>query len=60
MKSRGVIEIVAENYEEEQFLLTKFPRTIWIKMGEDCRFYVSNDQLSKVAEVLAEWKGVKK
>jgi len=64
MKSRSVIEIETETYEEEQFILNKFPRTAWIKLGEITRFYVQNDQLTKVAKVLSEWslgeKGAKR
>jgi len=63
MKSRSVIEIETETYEEEQFILARFPHTAWIKLSENTRFYVPTDQLTKVAEVMAEWslaeKGVR-
>ena len=56
MKSRSVIELTAESYEEEQFLLNRFPRTAWIKLGEEVRFYIPNEKLTDVAKALTEWK----
>lgn len=56
MKSRSVIEIQTSSYEEEQYILYKIPSAVWIKLGEETRFYVPNDKLVYVAKLIAEWK----
>jgi len=60
MKTRTVIEVRGENYEEEQFLLAKFPRTAWIRMGEETRFYVPQEKSEDVRLAITEWEAPRK
>jgi hypothetical protein len=56
MQFKKMIAIQAENYQEEQFLLTKFPDAIWIALDWGTNFYVSETRINEVLEVLNEWK----
>lgn len=60
MKSRIVIEVKGENYEEEQFLLSRFPRTAWLRMGEETRFYVPQEKAEDVRLAITEWEAPRK
>lgn len=60
MKHKLVIEIIAETYEEEQFLLNKFPSVWWDDRSGFTSFYVPESQKSEVVNVINEWKEMKK
>lgn len=56
---RKVIQIQAESYLEEQFLLQKFPGIIWHPpiAGEGfASFYLPKKQEGKAKEALSEYK----
>ena len=59
MRQRAVIEIVAENYDEEQFLLKKFPDAVWLKIDEETRFFVPSRNIKEVGRALREFKNLK-
>jgi len=55
MKTRDVIEIEAESYLEEQFLVETFPDAIWLNIHGTTKFYLSNVHIERVEEALNEW-----
>ena len=56
MQFKKMIAINAENYQEEQFLLSKFPDAVWINLDGGTVFYVPEGMINEVLEVLREWK----
>lgn len=60
MKFKKEISITTENYNEEQFILTRFPEAVWIavggKTGDGTIFYVPEKRINDVLEALSEWK----
>lgn len=58
MLSRKMFEIQAETYLEEQYLLTKFPESIWIPgvRGAFATFYIPETKAKVVEHALNEWK----
>ncbi len=60
MKRRVVIEVESESYLEEQFLLDKFPHSIWLNMGGQTKFYMDIDEKEAVLEALTEWREIEK
>jgi hypothetical protein len=55
MKFKKMIDIMAESYEEEQFLLVKFPEVWWDDRSGVTHFYVEEMRINEVLEVLSEW-----
>ena len=58
MKHKSVIQIITESYEEEQFILGKFPEAWWTttqKVGHTT-FYVSELREGEVKEAINEYK----
>lgn len=55
---RNVIEIQAQTYVEEQFLLHRFPGVVWVSgvRGEFATFYVPESKKTLVEKYLNEWK----
>jgi len=54
-----VIEIVTESYEEEQFILNRFPEAWWIPQGKGENgiiFYLPVSKEYKVQEAYNEYK----
>ena len=58
MKRRVVIEVEAESYLEEQYLLDQFPDAVWLNMGGQTRFYMDIDDKDRVLEALTNWKEI--
>jgi hypothetical protein len=52
-----LIAIKAQNYEEEQYLLTKFPNAYWfLKEGDDFHtFLLSRKWVNSAVKVVTEW-----
>lgn len=59
MRQRAVIEILAEDYDEEQFLLAKFPDSVWVKLEGGTRFYIPSTRIKEIGQALREFKNVK-
>lgn len=58
MKIRKMVEITTETYEEQQFILSRFPNSFWF-VEEDVnktRFYISELKSSEAISALNEWK----
>lgn len=56
MKCRRVVEIVTESYEEEQFILAKFPGMWWETRGPNTVFYTTEDRLDEINEAVNEYE----
>ncbi len=56
MKHKKVIQIIAETYEEEQYLLNEFPEAWWDSRGGKIVFSISLEQEGKVNEAIHEYK----
>jgi hypothetical protein len=56
MKMRSVIEIQAESYAEQQYIMTHLPEAVWIVLGEKTTFYMPYPQYEKVEGVIREWE----
>jgi len=56
MKYKAVIEVVAESYAEEQFILNRFPNATWIPLKEKIIFYIPYLQHSEVKKAIEEWE----
>ncbi len=60
MRRKTVIELEAESYLEEQFLLDQFPAARWLNLGGTTRFYLDVDENERVLEALTKWKEIEK
>ena len=60
MKHKKVIQVIAENYDEEQFLLNKFPEAWWDDRSGRMVFSISEHQENEVKEAINEYKERKK
>lgn len=56
MRRTLVIEVEAESYMEEQFLLDKFPDAKWLNLGGTTRFYLPVEEKEEVLKAITEWK----
>lgn len=56
MRRKLVIEVEAESYMEEQFLLDKFPDAKWLNLGGTTMFYISIEEKEEVLKAITEWK----
>ena len=56
MKHKILIEVTAESYEEEQYLLNKFPDEWWDNRDGIIRFYVPDTKVEFVKEVIKEYE----
>jgi len=59
MKQRAVIEIIAEDYDEEQFLLAKFPDAVFLNLEGVTRFYIQSTKIKQIGQALREFKNLK-
>ena len=60
MKYKMCYEVVADNYVEEQFLLSRFPDSIWFITENNTRFYISKKYKNELVDAIGEWKERKK
>lgn len=57
MKLNQMIEIVTNNYEEQQFILDRFPAVWWeVRSTNETRFYVPKSRESEVHAAINEYK----
>lgn len=57
MKTRHMIEIETESYNEQQYILTKFPYAVWITLDENkTRFYISHRDSVQIQRAIMEWE----
>jgi len=58
MITRKVVEIQAETYMEEQFILSRFPDSVWIPgvRGIYATFYIPETKAKVIDHALNEWK----
>lgn len=59
MKHKKVIQVITENYEEEQYMLFKFPESWWNDRFGRMMFSISLEQEEKVNEAIKEYKELK-
>jgi len=62
MNYKLVVRISTDSYEEEQFILTRFPEAYWTPnvRREGTTFYLPADRESDVQKVINEYKELKK
>ena len=60
MKYKMCYEVIADNYLEEQFLLSKFPDSIWFITEKNTRFYIPKQHKTELVNAIGEWKERKK
>ena len=56
MKYKTCYEVIAENYEEEQFLLNRFPDSIWFITEKHVKFFIPKQDKQKIVEAVGEWR----
>jgi len=54
MKHKVMIQVVAENYIEEQILLNEFQDAVWIKLNNKALFFVSHEDVERVKKLEKE------
>lgn len=57
MKMKSVIQIIAENYEEEQLVLQMFPDVFWTQYNGKTRFYIPTSETDRVKFLINKMKG---
>jgi hypothetical protein len=60
MKCRRVVEILTESYEEQQFILEKFPGLWWEMRGENTVFYTTEERLEEINIAISEYERMSK
>lgn len=56
MKLRRVIEVRTFTPSEQQYILTKFPESIWFQYQDEIRFYVDEEKIAEVVDAVDEFK----
>jgi hypothetical protein len=56
MKYRKCFEIETNSDKEQQFVLSKFPNSVWITLEDKTRFYVPHQYKEEVIQSILEWK----
>ena len=56
MKYMRVYEIRADNRAEENFLRSKFPKSIWVICENHTKFFLQDTDKPKVLNAIKEWK----
>jgi hypothetical protein len=56
MRYRKCFEIETNTNEEQQFVLTKFPSSVWIQLEDKIRFYIPHTYKDEVIQSILEWK----
>ncbi len=56
MKHKKVIQIIAETYYEEQYILLRFPEAWWDDRSGETVFSIPLEQEEQVHEVMKEYK----
>jgi len=56
MKHKKVIQVIAENYQEEQFMLNRFPEAWWDDRSGLMVFSISEDKEFEVQQAINEYK----
>ena len=57
MKLRRVVEVKVTSYEEQQFILTRFPDAIWMVDGTNTRFYLDEEKIAEIVDAVDEFNG---
>lgn len=61
MKIRKMIEILTENYDEQQFVLERFPNAWWSVLdSNNTKFFVPENKINYVLESMRIWKEQRK
>ena len=56
MKHKKVLQVIAENYAEEQFMLNRFPEAWWDDRSGRMVFSISLEQEDQVNKAINEYK----
>jgi len=56
MKLKKMIALESESYLEEQFILSKFPESVWINLEGGTTFYIPESKINEALNVLKEWR----
>jgi uncharacterized protein (UPF0303 family) len=57
MKLRRVIEVVAFTHDEQQFILSRFPESVWFELDDKIRFYIDEEKIADVVDAVDEYHG---
>jgi len=60
MKQSHVIEIVTESYEEEQYILHRFPDAWWYSRGSNIVFVLPVSEKNEITEAIEDYEKLKK
>lgn len=60
MKQQLLVEITTESYDEQQFILSRFPEAYWYvtENTEKTKFYLPEDRENEISEAIHEWNEV--
>ena len=56
MKYKPCYEVIADNYQEEQFILNRFPDAIWFITDNHVKFYIPKSAKNELVEAIGAWK----
>lgn len=57
MKLRRVIEVRTYDYNEQQFILSRFPESLWFEIDGNYVFYIDEEKISEVVDTVDEYHG---
>lgn len=60
MKLRRVVEVSTSEYNEQQFILARFPEAVWFAFGDGIRFYIDEEKIAEVVDAVDEFSGKEK
>jgi len=55
MKVKRVVEVTTSSYQEEQFILSRFPESLWFPFYEKRKFYIDEDRFQEVVDAVEEF-----
>lgn len=56
MRYRKCFEIETNTVREQQFILSKFPDSVWVTLEDKTRFYIPHQFKDEVIQSILEWK----
>jgi hypothetical protein len=57
MRLKSKLEIETEDYNEQQFILNRFPQAVWVVIDENrTKFYIPYELYSEAKSTIKEWE----
>ena len=60
MKYKTCYEVIADSYEEEQFIIKRFPEALWFITDSHVKIYIPKSAKNELVEAISQWRDYSK